>query len=286
MRSNVTTDEVHKTRDVRTLHGEGNLRQHSPLVKSPRPRNRCNSCNPTRTASDLLRTPTAPTPHDRYNGRCPPDRAPVDSIAPPDYPVRNISPFSTELREVLRVEDRARILDLGTLSREYPQLGREEPGGEYGRPRKLVEGMFTMMDSLPALIFGGLLILVAGVSVWYQQRLRVLPADADDLARLHAERQYRRRLQVAAMLATVGILIPLGDNLPFFRQAPVAFVMYWAAVLMLTGWIALLAIADLASTRAYHGRATRSLQRQREELEDQLARFRVSRNGSRIHSDE
>ncbi len=143
-----------------------------------------------------------------------------------------------------------------------------------------------MGDSVPALVFGGVLILMGGGSAWHQWRYRQPPDDGDDLTRQHAIRKLRRRLQVSAMLVLVGILIPLGDMLPFFRREPVAFVIFWLGVLLLAGWIGLLAFADMASTKAHLSRAQRRLAQQKLQLEAELAEYRANRGGSRYHSDE
>lgn len=142
-----------------------------------------------------------------------------------------------------------------------------------------------MNDSIPALLMGGLLLCLGAGSTWYFWRRLQTIAETDELARKHAHSQARRRLQVSVMITLVGVLIPLGDLLPFFRRAPVAFVFFWVAVMVLAGWIGLLGIADLASSRVYHNRAARRLKQQQEELEAQLAAVRGGR-GSRFHSDE
>lgn len=141
-------------------------------------------------------------------------------------------------------------------------------------------------DSIPAVLMGGFLLLLGGGSAWYLWAHRDTPADADTLEKQHAARQTRRRLQISVLLILIGILIPLGDLLPFFRQAPIAFVFFWVSVMFLAGWVALLGFADLASARAYHSRAYRDLQQQKAKLDAELARARAQRGGSRFHSDE
>lgn len=142
-------------------------------------------------------------------------------------------------------------------------------------------------ENIPALVFGGGLILFACAAAWYQWKYRQPEAAADELSQSHARRQLRRRLQVSGMIALLGLLIPLGDMLPLFRNSPVAFFVFWVAVLCLTGWIALLALADMASTRVFHGRAAQQLLQQKRALEAELAQYRArSGGGHRIHSDE
>lgn len=140
-------------------------------------------------------------------------------------------------------------------------------------------------DSLPALIAGGLLLALGCGSAWYLWQHREPPPDAEPLARKHAWNQVRRRLQISALVILVGILIPLGDLLPFFRRAPVAFAIYWVGIMCLAGWIALLGLADFVSSQTLNSRAQRRLEQQRAELEAELTRARF-RSGSRFHSDE
>jgi len=119
-----------------------------------------------------------------------------------------------------------------------------------------------------------------GIGVgWFQWRYRQPDANEDEVTRLHSGRQLRRRLQVSALMVLVGILIPVGDLVPFFRQAPVAFALFWTAILGLLFWIMLLALGDFAAARAYHRLANLRIRQQRRELEQQLNRYRAGGNG-------
>jgi hypothetical protein len=134
-------------------------------------------------------------------------------------------------------------------------------------------------DSIPALVAGGLMIVVGLGIAWFQWRHRQPDASEDELTQLHAARQLRRRLQVSGLMVLVGILIPLGDLLPTFRRSPVAFALFWAAILLVLFWIMLLAAADFVSARSYHNLANLRMRQQRRELERELDRLRISGNG-------
>ena len=138
-------------------------------------------------------------------------------------------------------------------------------------------------DTLPALIVGALLLGFAVVSAWLQisARRALSPfLEADDLARTHADRQLRRRLQVSAMLGIVGILIPLGDQLePFFRGRPGLFFVYWMGVLILVAWTVLMALGDWMSSAAYSSLVNIQLRVERSRLEEEVRRYRASQNG-------
>ena len=138
-----------------------------------------------------------------------------------------------------------------------------------------------MRDSLPAIVAGVLLVAFGVGLAIFQWRCRH-PQDLDDeVERLHATRQLRRRLQVSAMLMLVGILIPLSDLLPVFRRSPTAFTLMVLAILGLTVWIMLLALGDFASASSYHAQAQRRIHEERRALERQIEEFRAGGNGQR-----
>jgi hypothetical protein len=136
-------------------------------------------------------------------------------------------------------------------------------------------------DAIPALCAGGLLMAIGVSMAWFQWRFRQPDAGAEELARLHARRQLRRRLQVSALMVLVGALIPIGDLLPQFQQgkAPLAFALFWMAILAAVAWIMLLAVADLVSARMYHKVANLRIRQERRELERQLDHYRAGGNG-------
>ena len=138
-------------------------------------------------------------------------------------------------------------------------------------------------DTLPALIAGLMLLGFAVVSAWLQIRARreLSPfLEEDNLARTHADRQLRRRLQMSGMLGIVGVMIPLGDQLePFFRTRPGLFFVYWIVVLILVAWTVLMALGDWMSTAAYSSLANIQQRIERSRLEDEVRRYRASQNG-------
>ena len=137
--------------------------------------------------------------------------------------------------------------------------------------------------TLPALIFGAVLIVVAivmGGFVWRARRELDPVIEGDDGARLHADRQFRRRIQVSVMLATIGIMIAGGDQLDkFFGQRPLMFLVWVGAVIALTLWMVLMALGDWLSTITYSEIAKAKLRFERRELEEQIRRYHASTNG-------
>lgn len=131
-----------------------------------------------------------------------------------------------------------------------------------------------MPDFWPALVFGGLLILVAiGWTVWI--RMQPIPPESDPTSVL-VTRQRRRRLQVNGLLAMTGVMIVLLDAWPEVRRSPVLFVTLVAVILFLTAWMTLLAISDWLSTRQQLRVTAARLMAQRRQLERELEEVRAA----------
>lgn len=137
--------------------------------------------------------------------------------------------------------------------------------------------------TLPSLIFGSVLIVVAVVFagfVWRSRRALDSIVESDDLAQLHANRQFRRRMQVSVMLGIIGLLIALGDQLDqLFAKRPLYFLMWVASVILLTFWMVLMALGDWLSTMTYSEIAKARLRFERRELESQIRQYHASNNG-------
>jgi hypothetical protein len=142
------------------------------------------------------------------------------------------------------------------------------------------------VNTIPALIFGGLLLALAigmGVYVWRARRALDQLVESDPQARQHADRQFRRRMQVSVMLGTVGILIPLGDQLEnVFVKRPVLFLAWVSCVLLLVVWMILMALGDWLSTVTYSAIARSRLRYERRELEEEIRRYHAQRNGHSV----
>jgi len=140
-----------------------------------------------------------------------------------------------------------------------------------------------MNNPIPAFIFGGVLLLIGAVMLRSQRRARnVAEQSSSDVERLFLLRRIRRRVQVAGLILLVGIMIPIGDSISW-KEAPGTFAVYWMIVLGLAIWIGLLAMGDMAATRAYMARELNLLHRSQLELHRVAQRARQeSRN---IHPD-
>ncbi len=144
-----------------------------------------------------------------------------------------------------------------------------------------------MNDIKASLVFGICLILLGIWLIrWHRAAWNAHRADetADERAKLHYRRQFRRRIQVSVLLVLVGVMIPLGDWLMVQRRDPKWIAIFWIAVLFIALWIMLLAALDWLSSRM-HVRAARaalgSLARKQRELEAEVERLRSKHsNGS------
>lgn len=125
-----------------------------------------------------------------------------------------------------------------------------------------------MEQRIPAIVFGGLLLLVGGIMLFVQRRSRseLLRLDASPEDHRFLARRVRRRTQVAGLIVLIGFMIPIGDSLIPWRQAPGTFGVYWTIVIALAVWTAILAMGDIASTRAHMATELNRLHRHKLEL--------------------
>lgn len=145
-------------------------------------------------------------------------------------------------------------------------------------------------NTLPALIFGSMLIAIAAFMALMNRRSRNSlrqVTEHDDPARLLTRGQYRRRMQVCAMLALVGLLIPFGDQMEaLFRRRPGLFLVWLGVVMVLVMWIVLMALGDWLLTAAFSATAKAQLRQERRKLEQEIENYRASKNGHAVDGPE
>jgi hypothetical protein len=128
------------------------------------------------------------------------------------------------------------------------------------------------------LIFGLFLLVISTVLVF--AHLRVWRAEQSfpeaDEYREFAWRKFRRRMQASIMIGIAGVAILASAWLP---DKPLVQLTYWAAVVILVAWIALLACADLLATRHYFGQAQLDHVVEHARLRAQLRRHQHEGNG-------
>lgn len=150
--------------------------------------------------------------------------------------------------------------------------------------------MESAWDLLIAATFSTvLLVCAAALMVWHVWSWRISQhRTLEDREREYRERQYRRRMFTSALLAVVAMLLPVGQGVMFFwPKGPVAFwmnVVVWGLVLLLLGWVGLLAIADVWATKVYFDPLRHHCTVQRVCLEAELRRVQAREsNGKAPH---
>jgi hypothetical protein len=99
-----------------------------------------------------------------------------------------------------------------------------------------------------------------------------------DREREYRSVQYRRRMQTSAMLGLLAVAIFAGS---FLTEPPLAVLLFWAAVLVVLGWIALLAVADMVATRLHFGRLQQHYLVEQAKLQAEIRRIRSVRGNGR-----
>lgn len=105
------------------------------------------------------------------------------------------------------------------------------------------------------------------------QHQQNVPNLSDDERRYYF-RRYRRRMQISGMLALDGILIALGGILFLIPPRPLVLSLYWLGVLLLTGWVILLAMGDYWSTAARGKIELARVQQKKRELAREIVEFK------------
>ena len=102
---------------------------------------------------------------------------------------------------------------------------------------------------LPSLLFGLFIISLAGGMYALHTRARRAAehSGASERDIDFARRRFRRRAQVCLLLGVVGAAI-IGGN---WMNHPLLAAGYWFCVLVLLGWMAVLAVVDLIGSRAH-----------------------------------
>ena len=131
----------------------------------------------------------------------------------------------------------------------------------------------------------GAVVFVFGLALlrWNRQSWRQQKNDSalEDHDREYYYRRYRRRVQMAALLLVVGVLVAVGEVIGDWVRRPGLFAVYWGGVLLLLAWVLLLSFGDMASTAAHSRVGLARLRQQRRELEQRLAEFRERRLNER-----
>jgi hypothetical protein len=127
-----------------------------------------------------------------------------------------------------------------------------------------------------------LLLLAVGLIAWNVRSWRALQREEQDAEeRQFGQRQFRRRLQVSGMLALLACGLLLGQLIPPARQ-PTLYVLFWFGVLLMLGWIVMLAVGDMVVNRQRLAKFQRQRKVEEARLHAELERIRgqiPDRNG-------
>lgn len=133
------------------------------------------------------------------------------------------------------------------------------------------------------LVSGFLLICAAGLMLshrrsWHQFRRRSARQDELDTQELdYRRRQFRRRMQTSAMLGALALALPVADWLTTRSESTPLHLLCWSVVLLLVGWLGLLALADLVATKYHFGRMRHSYLVEEAKLKAELHRIETAR---------
>jgi hypothetical protein len=142
-------------------------------------------------------------------------------------------------------------------------------------------------EMLPSILVGSALFFLAlGVAYreWTAWNIGARSLPAEDEARQFAQRRFRRRMRVSALMLLASVLIPLGDS-PLFYRIEFArwFAIHWLIVLGIVVVMIWMALGDLASSMAFNRQAQSELHRERDRLRDEIRQYherRADHNGS------
>ena len=137
-----------------------------------------------------------------------------------------------------------------------------------------------MDDRIPGLIFGVFLILLGSGMLMAQLRARKPHRDDFRLEphdRRFLDRRSRRRMQVACLILLIGVMIPVGDALIPWKEAPGTFAVYWLIVIGLALWTLLCGVSDMLATRLHSQVSLDRIKAEQRHLEETVQRLRDSK---------
>ncbi len=99
-------------------------------------------------------------------------------------------------------------------------------------------------------------------------------------------RQFRRRMQSSGMLGLLAVAIFVGQWIESPPFAPLVVLLFWAGTLVLVVWLALLAMADIVSTKHYFSQVHRDCLVEQAKLKAEIHRIKSFRgNGKASHKE-
>ena len=137
------------------------------------------------------------------------------------------------------------------------------------------------MDRLFSVVFAVFLVAcAAGLMSWHVRSWRGQRASELDPKELeYRRRQFRRRMQTSALLALIAVSLPVGVWIvPIW---PAAGVIFWAGVLLLVAWVAILAALDIWATKYFYGKLRDAYRIEQARLKAELRRIQAGRGNGK-----
>jgi hypothetical protein len=119
-------------------------------------------------------------------------------------------------------------------------------------------------------------LMVSHVRTW--RRFQESGEAADPREGRYRRRQFLRRAQTSALLGLLAVALVAGHWATSPPWRPWAFAAYWGMVLTVVAWIALLALADMVSTRLYFAQVREHYRVEEMRLKIDLERLRRTRS--------
>jgi hypothetical protein len=119
--------------------------------------------------------------------------------------------------------------------------------------------------------------MTSHVRTW--RRAQQLEFDPDDLD--FARRQYRRRMQSSAMLGLLAPAIVVGQLVISRAESDLAKLSYWGLVVLVVGWVCLLAVVDIWATKHHFSRMRQTYLVEQARLQAELRRLQASRGNGK-----
>jgi hypothetical protein len=124
------------------------------------------------------------------------------------------------------------------------------------------------------LIAAVILAASAALLVWHVRAWRAAQAaPLEPEERDYRQRQFRRRMQCSSMLGILAIGIVVGRWMMSIPAPPLVIFVYWSVVVLLVGWILLLALVDMWATKHYFDRLREHFLVEQAKLQVELRRL-------------
>lgn len=145
----------------------------------------------------------------------------------------------------------------------------------FGPSRRVTEAVMEI--PVAAWVLSAILLIASAVwmvrhiQLWNRVRDTVLDARELDFRR----RQFIRRMQTSGLMAVLAVAMFAGC---WLTQPPLLVLFYWLMVVGLTGWLMLLAAADMLATRIHFARMEDECKVAQSRLRSQLRQMRGQGN--------